>query len=196
MKTTRRSTDVWLMRLAGVLLFLFIPILQTVAEDYSFNRYGYKTEVFGVVGTGSWDYDDSALLLGGGVVYRAYPKAGFEVAYRHMNNERNYTFPEGNQGNKETANILTASVHYYFSEQRYQPYLLLGGGLIANRRSGFFNSPEQDYTFDYDHRSFVLEAGGGVDLFITNKLSVRPDVRLLIGQNGSAQGNINFCYHW
>ena len=196
METTRRPNDWRLMRLAGILLLLCLPVALAAADDYSFNRFGYKTEAFGVLGTGSWDYNDSAMLLGGGVLYRAYPKAGFEVAYRHMNEESNFTFPEGTQGRKESAHILTASVHYYFSEQRYQPYLLLGGGLIASRQTGFFLSPEQNYTFDYDHRSFVLEAGGGVDLFITNKLSVRPDVRLLLGSFGSAQGNINFCYHW
>lgn len=179
-------------------LTLILPVFCFAETDYDYSSYLHPWGVFGVVGSGTADTGNNAnLILGGGVLFRPYPKAGFEVGARHFNTSEEFNqLPDFYEKMKRDGIMVTASVHYYFSQQRYQPYVLLGGGVMTVRRRNVFMS--YDYSENYDRRetSMLLEAGSGVDIYLTNHLSLRPDARLMIGPNGSVQGSINVCYHW
>ena len=178
-----------------VLLLLFASI-AAAQEDYDYSRFSNKVEVFGNLGSASWEYNNSGLVLGGGVVFRTYPKAGFEIQIRHIQADDEYSVPGFFQRSDETGLIFTGAVHYYFSELRFQPYVLLGGGYAWRHSEILFRNPEFENRSEFDESSVVIEAGAGVNIFLTNKISVRPDVRLMIGQIASVQGSANLCYHW
>jgi hypothetical protein len=180
----------------SVVLLLLAVSIATAQEDYDFSRFSHKGEIFGNVGTASWDYDTSGPVLGGGVILRPYPKAGFEIQIRHFNANEEYSAPGVFQRTDESGLIFSGAVHYYFSEMRFQPYVLLGGGYASRQYKNFYRDPDFEYQSEFDDTSVVIEAGTGVNIFLTNKISVRPDVRLMIGEIASVQGSANLCYHW
>jgi hypothetical protein len=178
-----------------VLLILSVSI-AAAQEEYDYSRFSYKGEVFGNLGSGSWEYDNSGLVYGGGIVFRPYPKAGFEIQFRHLQADDEYSIPGVFQQIDESGLIFSGAVHYYFSEMRFQPYVLLGGGYASRHANIFYRDPDFEHRSEFDEASVVIEAGTGVNIFLTNKISVRPDVRLMIGGIASVQGSANLCYHW
>lgn len=184
----------------SILPLLFISFAIAAAEDeYSYTPFLHRVEIFANIGTGSWSFyqPDGGWLLGGGIVFRPYDKAGFEINVRHLRTVHEESYDRDSYfRNEETGEMVTGSVHYYFSQLRFQPYLLLGGGYAGSRRMSLYRTNEQEESYESNNSSFVIEAGGGVNLFLTKRFSVRPDVRMLIGSIGSIQGSANLCYHW
>lgn len=189
MKRSFRHCLLW------ILAILVCPLLlrESHAGDYDFDRYAFKTEVFATIGSGSWYSATSGLMMGGGVVLKPYPRAGFEITYRYLDAKQHYATT---WHYRESGYTLTASVHYYFTQLRVQPYLLLGGGASSVKSISEDSSYDPPYRYSHRDSSFVLEAGGGVNFFVTRKFSIRPDVRLMIGDPGALHGGINLCYHW
>ena len=181
----------------SVVLLLLSVSIAAAQEDYDYSRFSYKAEAFGNIGSTSWDYGNSGLLFGGGVLFRPYPKAGFEIQFRRVQaDEDEYSAPGVFQRNEERGLIFTGAVHYYFSEMRFQPYVLLGGGYASRHSKNHYRDLEFEHRSEFEESSVVMEAGTGVNIFLTNKISVRPDVRLMLGAITSVQGSANLCYHW
>lgn len=176
--------------------FLVSGLSTAIAEEgYDYTPYMHRWGVFGAVGTESGD--PASMSLGGGFVFRAYPRAGFEFNIRHFQSQERNQVYEGyySKLSNEGENV-TASVHYYFSQERFQPYVLLGGGYKRIHSKSAYGSADTQEAYEHTENSLVLEAGSGVDIFLTHNLSVRPDARLLIGPDGNVEGSINLCYHW
>lgn len=180
----------------SVVLLLFSVSIATAQEDYDYSRFSYKGEVFGNLGGGSWEYENSALVLGGGVIFRPYPKAGFEIQIRHIQSDDEYSDSGVFQRSDDTGLMFTGAVQYYFSQMRFQPYVLLGGGYASRHSQIVYRDLEFEHRSEFDEASVVIEAGSGVNIFLTNKISVRPDVRLIVGGIVSVQASANLCYHW
>lgn len=186
--------------LAGFCLLLLLPVLSVAEseQDYNYAPYLHRWAVFGGIGTGSWGVSDptAGLMPTAGFLYRPFPRAGFEVSVRHLSSVEEFRSEEFYEENSKKGQTITGSAHYYFSEDRYQPYVLLGGGLTTVHHKSVYSSSDYQDSFDVNESSFVIEAGAGADIFLTHNLSFRPDARLLIGWNGSIQGSLNLCYHW
>ena len=180
-----------------IAMMILVVTSATAEEAYDYDRFGYRTELFGTIGTGTWTSNDSGLVAGGGVIFRPYPKAGFELQIRRFNSTQEDTSPDYYSLTEDRGTIFIGTVHYYFNELRFQPYLLLGGGYGRRHSVSLFRSAELgEHRNDFDESSLLMEAGGGVNIFVTDRISVRPDVRLTIGGFGSVQASANVCYHW
>ena len=62
-----------------------------------------------------------------------------------------------------------------FGEPGIRPYFVAGAGLIKSRVSDASN------LFDIDENSFGINVGGGVHVFVTDKVGIRGDVRYFRG---------------
>lgn len=181
------------------LLILLAPAASFGAEpDYDYTPYLHRFEAFAMVGTGSWNFNDpnGGWMLGGGIVFRPYPKAGFEINIRHLKTALERHYDQDFRSFEQYGQMVTASVHYYFSQQRYQPYVSLGGGYAGSHAKGSYRSGEYEGSYEFDESSFVIEAGSGLDIFLTRQFSIRPDARMLVGSASSIQGSVNLSYHW
>ena len=176
-------------------MLILIVTSGAAGEEYDYSRFSYKTQVFGTIGSATLDSNDSGLVGGGGVVFRPYPKAGFELQVRRFNNSQEYISSFDYSRNDDRGTMFTGTVHYYLNELRFQPYLLLGGGYGLLHSENIYRSAELEYQSESDDKTFLLEAGGGVNIFVTNHLSIRPDVRLTLGVF-SVLASLNVCYHW
>jgi hypothetical protein len=184
-------------------LLLIIPGLVCAAlpafaqSDYDYTLYGAKQQFFGTIATATgYDYGNSPFLYGGGYLYRTYPYLGFEFSVRHSNSSDNYSDYDYTENRQTTVNYFTASMHYYFSQTRVQPYLLLGGGFVFRKGNFEYRYGVEVEKYQFHDNGLAIEIGGGLDIYLTRNLSVRPDARLEIGPFGSAHGAISVGYHW
>ena len=179
----------------GMLILIVTPV--TAEELYDYDRFGYKTELFGTIGTGTWGYGDSGLAVGVGVIFRPYPKAGFELQIRRFHSSQEESSQIDFSRYEDRGTLFIGTVHYYFNELRVQPYVLLGGGYGLHHSESLYRSEDLgEFRNEYDEKSILIEAGGGVNIFVTDRISFRPDVRLTFGGFGSVQASANVCYHW
>lgn len=184
--------------LAASCMILLAPGFSIAGSetDYDYTPFLHSMEVYGSIGVSNWDTSQNATILGGGVVFRPYPKAGFEVGYKHFGLTEEYRNDPYYDKFERDGTIVTGSVHYYFLQQRVQPYVLLGGGYMGVKTKSLYREPGYEQSREYTDSSVMLEVGTGVDIFLTTHLSLRPDARVLVGPDGLVQGSINVCYHW
>jgi opacity protein-like surface antigen len=70
-----------------------------------------------------------------------------------------------------------------FGEPGVRPYVVAGAGLIRSRVSDAGN------IFDIDENSFGINVGGGVHVFVTDKVGIRADVRYFRGLRDKDNGD-------
>ena len=179
--------------------FLLLPA-TTLAQDYR-PRY----EVFGTAGY-SATYDDEGgigrgLDVGAGFGVRAIGKLGFEGSVNRVSHLREFSFPsirfEG------TAIFACANALYHFSDSKAQPYAIGGIGVLHHKdRSSGLGPPRPPLSGS----GFAFNFGTGVKVFVSKHVSVRPEVRVFVGDLGESagieppfsllRGSVGIGYHW
>ena len=187
-------------KLVVIAAVVFLMPLLSIAQE---NR--TKWEVFGTAGYGR-AYDDegnigSGLDLGGGFGYRITPKVGVEGSFNWFSHTREFGgSPVRFEG---TAVSGAANVVYHFSESKVQPFVTGGIGALQHEdRStglGQVGPPRTKSGFSYNF-------GGGVKIFLTKRVALRPEGRVLISNLGSGpgieppfstfRGSVGIGYHW
>jgi hypothetical protein len=143
-----------------------------------------KQEGFGFIGIGK-NYDDEGsigkgLSTGGGWGYRLSSRFGMEGELNWFRNKREFgsMYPPF-QGD---GMFLMGSGLWYFTQGRVEGYLIGGAGLAHYRTKVDFSGNEV-------HRSgngFAANFGSGVKVHITERIYLRPELRILMGNAGSA----------
>lgn len=182
------------------LLFSFLFIAPTVLGQ----NFASRGEVFGSIGGGK-AYDDEGSLgkgldIGGGAGFRLTPRLGLEGHVNRIEYKRDFSSGVRFEG---TAVFTTANLLYHFSTSRAQPYVVGGVGFVhLENRSRF---PEDDFLPKRTANGFATNFGGGVKIFLSKNFSLRPEVRVFIGDTeGSGveqpfsvgRASVALSYHW
>lgn len=176
-------------------LYLAAPATAS-GEDF------LKKEVFGAIGIGK-TYDDEGSLgsgvnVGGGFGYRLWSRIGVEVEVNAFRTRREFSsaYPPFQASG---AHVMGSGL-LYLSRGRGQAYLLFGGGLLHTRlESGFGSVP-----VPRSANGFAVNLGGGMKIFVNPHVSLRPELRIYVGDSRGAVeppfGDIRFSmgvgYHW
>ena len=107
--------------------------------------------------------------------------------------------------------LVSANLLHHFSTSRFQPYVAGGGGAVwsAGFRSSFFEQGRfagQTHASiserAWKHTLFVLNVGGGMRIFLSPAISLRPEIRLYDTPLPSERklrllrSSIILGYHW
>ena len=149
-----------------------------------------KVEVkatFGAAGFGD-ELDDPHVVAGGSV--RLYLTRRFSVEpellyMRHSSDDQDYLFTPG------VAYDLTDPT------QRVVPYVAGGVGVFHHRGrflGNDFNTGQPRF-FDTSSTTWAATAGGGVKIFLSDRLFVAPDARLgFVGSEPTLRGTVSLGY--
>jgi hypothetical protein len=150
-----------------------------------------RTEVFGVVASETLTDDEGSLgtgLMGGaGVRYRLSDRIDVEGRVERIAHERNF---DSGVLFSATGARFVGRLLYHFSNGKARPYVAGTGGYMTITRSSTFPivSPEPGFgrpivtghdTFERSLNEPLWGGGGGVDLRLTDRWSVRPEANLL-----------------
>lgn len=177
----------------------FLAVGSTLAQD--FDRRG---EVYGVIGYGGNADDEGGIgkgVAGGGSVgWRVTPRFGVEFdvnAYRHV---RDFG---GNGRFSGRGEYYTGNLLWHFSRGRIQPYVVGGAGALRHTLTTTLSGPGLGAR---TISGFALDLGFGVKGFISDRWSIRPEVRGWAGGSGVEGGieaplahgriSIGIGYHW
>jgi opacity protein-like surface antigen len=183
----------------AILMGLLLLAPAALAQDLE-----RRGEVFGSLGGGKV-YDDEGSLgkgfdIGGGVGFRLTPKVGIEGQVNRIDYERNFASGVRFAG---TAVFTTANLLYHFSTSKVQPYVVGGVGFMHHENRSRF--PENEVLPKRTANSFATSFGGGVKIFLNQKFSVRPEVRVFLGDTAGSgveppfslgRASLGFTYHW
>jgi hypothetical protein len=150
-----------------------------------------RTEVFGVVASETLTDDEGSLgtsLMGGaGVRYRVSERIDVEGRVERIAHERNF---DSGVIFSATGARFVGRLLYHFSNGKARPYVAGTGGYMSITRTSRFPIESRGSIFGQPivtghntfERSFdepLWGGGGGVDLRLTDRLSVRPEASLL-----------------
>lgn len=161
-----------------------------------------KKEVFGAVGIGK-TYDDEGSLGaglngGGGFGYRLSHRFGVEAEVNAFRTRREFSpvFPAYQaHGTHAMGNGLL-----YFNRGAAQAYLIFGAGVLHFRNQADFAGSSAGRSGN----GFAANAGFGVRIFATQRVSLRPEFRVYAGGAGGAveapfgdmRLSLGIGYHW
>jgi len=118
---------------------------------------------------------DNSLGVNGRVGYRChrYFSAEVEVEWNHFDSVLTEPGYHPTDNGFEPV-VVTANAKGYFLTGRYQPFLLLGAGVMSDRRWGNFR---EDAPLEFDLKNkmqheFAFRFGGGIDLYATKHVVV------------------------
>jgi hypothetical protein len=136
-----------------------------------------RREIFGAVGVGFASDDEGSIGHGvnggGGIGYRLTRRFGVEAEVNAFRARRSFGQPIppfGADGAHLTANALV-----HFGGQRAQFYLVGGAGLLHARNLAGVSA-----------NGFAIDVGGGLKLYATPHVFIRPDLRIFAGDAARA----------
>jgi hypothetical protein len=160
----------------------------------------YRGEVFGAVGVSRMGGDEGSLGSGphvlGGAGVRLAPRTSIEVDVTRTRHERDIAGGplEG------TATGVFGSGVYHFSDGRTQVFVMGSVGFLRSETTHTYPFGGTPTTFRSNDTDFAWGGGGGVDILLKPRFSVRPQCRLVFseatGIMGLAAGSIAIGYHW
>jgi opacity protein-like surface antigen len=167
---------------AALVLFCFLPARAQQGELTP-----PKVEVKATFGGAAFGEDADVPHVAGGGSIRFYLTRRLSVEpellyMRHSANDEDYVF--------------TPAVAYDLTDptKRVVPYLVGGVGVIHHRGRFFGNDFEtgQPRVFDTSYTRWSAGFGGGVKIFLTDRLFVAPDAR--IGSEPTVRGTVSLGY--
>lgn len=185
-----------------LVVIVMVWALCLAAPSLAFGDDFLKKEVFGAIGIGK-TYDDEGSLGaglngGGGFGYRLSHRFGVEAEVNAFRTRRE--FSAGYPPFQANGAHLMGSGLLYLGRERTQAYLLFGGGLLHTRlESGFGGVPVRRSA-----NGFAVNLGGGMKIFVSPHVSVRPELRIYAGNSrdvveapfGDIRFSIGVGYHW
>lgn len=183
------------MRTLPALAILTAAALPANAVNYA------KAEVFGVVGIGRANDDEGGLGSGvnggGGLGYRVFRRLGVEGEINAFRTKR--TFSSAFPPYQASGVQMMGSGLLYLTTGPTQGYFLFGAGLVHARNTANFGG-----VVDRSGTGFGVNLGGGVKAFLSEHISLRPEVRIYAGDPGGVieppfgifRVSMAVGYHW
>ena len=176
-----------------VLLVLVAMLMLPVAAPAQTGASDRRTEAFGVVASETLTDDESSLgtslMAGAGVRYRLSERFDVEGRGERISHERNF---DGGVRFSATGGRVVGRLLYHFSpsDRKMRSYIAGSFGYMSLTRSSAFPivSPGPGFgrpivtghdTFERSLNEPLWGGGGGVDLRLTDRWSVRPEANLL-----------------
>lgn len=184
------------MRILTAALILMTTAARASAADYP------RAEVFGTVGIGKTGDDEGGLGSGvnggGGAGYRIVRRLGVEAEINAFRTKRSFSnaFP----AYQASGVTVMGSGLFYLTTGRTQGYLLFGAGLMNARNAVNFGG----VAVDRAGNGVGFNLGGGVKAFVSDHVSLRPEVRIYAGDPGGVieapfgilRVSMGVGYHW
>lgn len=138
----------------------------------AFDRSGPYLGLSGVYALESFDdsefkFDDSAgvnLRFG----YRAFPNLSFELAYEWLEGFDSTSGPVGEGEREYDTHLITANAKILGMNGRYQPYALVGGGVLVVNIEHVGELPKPWVVY----AGFAARFGGGVDVYLSRHFAI------------------------
>ena len=184
---------------------ILVAILQILPTSVFLQEYRPKYEVFGSAGYGATSDDEGGvgrgLDVGAGFGVRATRKLVFEGSANRISHLREFAFSgvrfEG------TGLFACANALYHSSDSKVQPYVIGGIGVLHHEdRSSGLGPPRPPLSASGSAYNF----GAGVKVFLNKHVSLRPEVRVFVGDLGNGggteppfsllRGSVGIGYHW
>jgi opacity protein-like surface antigen len=176
-----------------VLLVLVEMLMLPVAIPAQTGASDRRAEVFGIVASETLTDDESSLgtslMAGAGVRYRLSERFDVEGRGERISHERNF---DSGVRFSATGGRVVGRLLYHFSpsDGKVRPYVSGSAGYMSLTRSSAFPivSPGPGFgrpivtghdTFERSLNESLWGGGGGVDLRLTDRWSVRPEANLL-----------------
>ena len=201
----------------GFPLFLLAAIAPLLTSSAWAQNYAYKGEVFGSAAYGRlFRIEDvpqgGGANFGGGVGLRLDSKTGIEMEFNRMVSLKLRPAPcptlecDGSAlVGVRSAVLFSANGLYHFSVSRVQPYVVGGIGVLHTERADSIGvgSGTRLTISQTEHRDNGLSVsfGAGLKVFLTPKVSLRPEFRLYTDVKSRENLNIfrtsiGLGYHW
>jgi opacity protein-like surface antigen len=161
-----------------------------------------RNEVFGAIGMGTARHDEGSLGSGinggGGFGYRLSRRFGLEAEVNAFQTTRDYSSlypPFQASGVHAMGNGLL-----YLNRGRAETYLIFGAGLMHVSNSTGFAGARPGISAD----GFAASFGAGIEIFVTERLSLRPEFRIYAGDSRGVveppldvfRFSMGIGYHW
>lgn len=171
---------------SGSLLILLVMIVLNIPAELRAQDYQYKGEVYALAGIGGMLDDETnlgqGLVVGGGVGYRFHRRWG--VSFDVSRNEHHRDFGTNLQAEGHAVLVGGSAQFFFRPETSAQPYLRAGVNYARYRGTFRFKGstlpgglPVPGIVETGSQAFFGPDFGCGVRLFVTRKLSIRPEVR-------------------
>ena len=179
-----------------------LAVICLTAAVPSFCQDFLRREVFGAIGIGK-TYDDEGSLgyglnAGGGFGYHLSRGFAVEAGVNGFRTRRDFSSSfapfQANGAHVMGSGLLC------LNRGRAQTYLLLGAGLLhVHVKNGFGELP-----VGRSANGFAINFGGGLKIFLSQHISVRPELRIYSGGSGKAveppfsdiRISLGMGYHW
>jgi hypothetical protein len=159
-----------------------------------------RSEVFVAAGACRMGGDEGSLGTGpcvlAGAGFHLAPRVSAEVDVMRMRHERDIAGGplEG------TATGAFGNLSYQFTEGRIRIFVIGSAGFLHSETTQTYPVAGRPTTFRSEDEGFAWGGGGGAKIFLTTRLSLRPQVRLVFNESTGVMGlvatSIGAGYHW
>lgn len=184
---------------ASATAFAGMLVIAGIASPLLAQEYGGTVSVHGSLALGGYWSDESfngnGVSFGGAVDVFPTSLVGFEVEVDGGHHSRDFTSGVGIDGSTVH---FSGNVIIRFARARVQPYLVGGAGLLHS--STTFAGPAGEPSESSDE-ALMGNLGVGLFLFLSPRVSVRPEFRL-VGYDDSSpvthyyRASLGVGYHW
>jgi len=181
----------------GLVLPLFLALTPGAIAGQDAGR---RVEVFAGAGLARMGGDEGSLGTGPGIVagfgYGLSARLRLEIELIRARHERDIAGGplEG------TVTSGTANLAYTRTRGRTRIFVSAGAGILSSRTTHTFPSGGENVTVKSSDDDFAWGAGGGVDIFLKRRLSLRPAFRWVTSEATGVMGlivaTVTAGYHW
>ena len=144
-----------------------------------------KVEAKVIFGSAIFGEDLEHKVVGGAVRAYVTKRVSIEPEYLYLRRSEN-----------DQDNLVQLNVAFDFTDptKRFVPYGIAGAGVLHNKGRVFGNDFVTGGPFvrEISFTTWTVSAGGGVKIFVTNRLFVSPELRL--GREPTVRASINVGY--
>ena len=183
-------------------VYLLLPLLSILASGTAAGQTPRtRVEVFAGAGVARVGGDEGSLGTGsclvGGFGVRVAARVSLEVDVMRAQHER--TIAGGPL--EGTATGAFGNVVYQVTGERTQVFVLGGAGLLSSRTTHTYSpSGGPAITFRSQDNNFAWGGGAGVKIFLTQRVSLRPQFRLVFSEATGVMGlmaaSVALGYRW
>jgi hypothetical protein len=170
-------------RLLAVVVFLMACVTPLCAQDQQLTRPKVEGKV--IIGTAVFGEDLQHTLVGGAV--RVYVTKRFSI-------EPEYLYLRRSKDDQDHLGQINVAYDFTDPTKRFVPYVIGGAGVLHNRGRVFGADFEtrEPFVREIEFTTWTASAGGGVKIFLTDRLFVSPELRL--GREPTFRATINVGY--
>ena len=180
-----QSLDQRLVAARKYVLAVGVSLVACVTPLYAQQLTSPKVEAKVIFGSAVFDEDLEHKFVGGAVRAYVTKRLSIEPEYLYLRRSEN-----------DQDNLVQMNVAYDFTDptKRFVPYGIAGAGVLHNRGRVFGNDFVTGAPFvrEISFTTWTASVGGGVKIYLTDRLFVSPELR--VGREPTVRATINVGY--